>query len=58
MNRSGFAVDVNYIYRYYGNFDQAFTQRSATDPTLVTSADYIASTYTRPARWPARAATR
>jgi hypothetical protein len=41
----GFAVDFNYIYRYYGNFNQAFTQRSATDPTLVTSADYIASTY-------------
>jgi hypothetical protein len=34
----GFAVDVNYIYRSYGNFNQSFTNG-------ISSSDYIASTY-------------
>jgi hypothetical protein len=40
----GVAVDVNYIYRYYGNLDAAFTLNP--DGSLVTSDQYVASTYT------------
>ncbi len=40
----GVAVNINYIYRYYSNFDAAFTLNP--DGTLITSDQYVASTYT------------
>ena len=35
----GLAVEADYIYRYYGNFNNTYTYN--TDPTLLTSADYL-----------------
>jgi hypothetical protein len=46
---AGFAVDANYIWRRYTNFSSSFTQVSASNPTLVSSNDYVAVQYTPPA---------
>jgi hypothetical protein len=40
----GFAVDVNYIHRYYGNFNSSFTLNP--DGSVVTSDQYVSTTYT------------
>src|SRR5579872_4837719 len=40
----GIAVSANYIYRYYGNFDAAFTLNA--DGSVVTSDQYVATSYT------------
>jgi hypothetical protein len=40
----GVAVDANYIYRYYGNLNQAFTLNP--DGSVVSSSQYTATQYT------------
>jgi hypothetical protein len=43
----GFAVDANYIWRKYDQFNSSFTLRD--DGSLVSSSDYIPVSYTPPA---------